>query len=279
MEIVHIVLLIGAGLAGGFLSGLVGVGGGIIYGPVLLYYFRAIGIEDPLLTPLTLGTSLLCVGATAFSGALVQMSAGAVAGRVAAITGGFAAVSVYLTGDLITTQEWYNQRLFQIVLGSVLLYVVTRLMLGRRRQDDGSLHVNLAEARLSIGRLAAIGIATGVLVAAAGVGGGVVLVPLFSGWLRLPLKVAMATSLASIVLVSAVGILTYVVLGIGQEVPAGAVGYVDFLNGLLLVAPALLTARLGVQAAHRAPVKVVRGVFAVLAAVVAVLMIGEAIAV
>ena len=63
-----LVLLLLAGALGGFVAGLVGVGGGIIFGPVLFFVFQAAGITDPVLTPLTLGSSLLCTFAASASG-------------------------------------------------------------------------------------------------------------------------------------------------------------------------------------------------------------------
>jgi uncharacterized membrane protein YfcA len=213
------------GLAGGFLAGLVGVGGGIIYGPALFYFFRASGIEDPILTPLTLGSSLLCVGATAFSGAWAQRGAQTIVWRVAGISGLAAAASVVLTGRFVTTQPWYDATLFQLVLGTVLVYVVLRLFIRKKRLDDEALVANRDGMRDGWPMLVVLGAGAGVLVAAAGVGGGVVFVPLYANLVRMPLKAASATSLGSILIVSTAGVLTYLVLGLGSAVPAGAIGY------------------------------------------------------
>jgi len=273
---VHALILVGAGAAGGFLAGLVGVGGGIIYGPILLFYFRAVGIEDPLLTPLTLGTSLLCVWASALSGVVTQRGAGAIHPRVALISGAVAALTAPITGWLLTTQPWYDRHAFQLVLGSLLVWVVLR-MLWPRRRDVAEAVVGDPERRHPLALLAAIGAAVGVVVAAAGVGGGVLLVPLYNGVLRLPLKQAMATSLAGILVVSTSGVLTYVVLGLGAETPAGALGYVDLWRGLLLGGPAILLARQGVRTAQRVRVGVVRYAFAALAGVVAVQLLYDAL--
>jgi uncharacterized protein len=276
MDPLHALLLLGAGAAGGFLAGLVGVGGGIIYGPILLFYFRAVGIEDPLLTPLTLGTSLLCVWAAALSGVVTQRGAGAIHLRVALVTGAVAAATTVLTGRFLTTQVWYDRQAFQLVLGSILVWVVLR-MLWPKRRDVAKAVVGDPERRHPVPLLAAIGAAVGVLVASAGVGGGVILVPLYSGVLRLPLKQAMATSLAGILIVSTSGVLTYVVLGLGVEGPAGTLGYVDLWRGLLLGAPAILLARQGVRTAQRVEVRVVRYTFAAVAGLVAVQLLREGV--
>lgn len=276
VSLLEVLVLAGAGAAGGYLAGLVGVGGGIIYGPVLLFYFRAVGIEDPLLTPLTVGTSLLCVTAAAVSGVFSQRRTGAIRWRIALASGGVAALTTLLTGRFITTAPWYDRQIFQLVLGVILVWVVVRMLRPRRLAPDDPIAGD-APSRPGWGPLAGIGAGVGVLVAAAGVGGGVLLVPLYSGLLRLPLKTAMATSLAAILVVSLAGVGTYVALGLGVESPAGVVGYVDFWRGMLLGLPAIATARMGVWTARRVEVRYVRYTFATVAALVAARLIWEAV--
>src|SRR5690606_34568376 len=200
-----LLLLIAAGAAGGFLVGLVGVGGGVVYVPVLLVYFAGLGVRDPVLAPLVVGSSLLCVGLASASGAYGQWRAGAVRGRVAVVTGLVAGVALTAVSLLVTTRPWYDRTVFQAVFGAILLGVAAQ-MLRRSRTDEGG----AAEAaRPGAGALALAGASAGALAAVAGVGGGVVLVPLYHGLLGFPTKVATATSTAAIALIAAVGVVAY----------------------------------------------------------------------
>ncbi|MFN3596176.1 MAG: TSUP family transporter [Rubricoccaceae bacterium] len=256
-----------AGAAAGFVAGLVGVGGGIIFGPVLFYAFQSAGITDPMLAPLTLGSGLLCTGLSASSGARAQFRARAVETGTAMWAGAGAALTVTLVTVFATTQPWYDRRAYQLALGVVLLWVVVRML--RRRSGQSETHAATGHAPPRLGA-AGIGAAAGVVSAAAGVGGGVVLVPAFNGLLRLPLKVAAATSTVAIVLVSFVGVATYVARGWGLPgLPPGALGYVHLPYALALAAPAMATARLGVRTAHRVRVRTVQLAFAALASFVA----------
>ena len=267
-------LLLLAGALGGFVAGLVGVGGGVIFGPVLFFTFQAAGVEDPILTPLTLGTSLLCTFAASASGAVAQARAGAIDRRTALVAGAVAAVAVVLVGRFVTTQPWYDKEAFQLILGGLLVVVVVRMVTRADAPDT----LSTAGARRGVGGLAATGVGAGAVAALAGVGGGVVLVPAFSGLVRLPIKVAAGTSTAAIVLITAVGVATYAVLGQGQAVPDGALGYVDWRGGAALALPAVVTARLGVATAHRIPVRAVRLSFAGFAAIVAARLLWNALA-
>lgn len=267
-----LILLLVAGAVGGFIAGLVGVGGGIIFGPVLFFTYQAAGVEDPVLTPLTLGTSLLCTLAASASGAYSQWKAGAIDKPTALIVGGLAAIAVVLTGKYIATQPWYDKDVFQIVLGAVLLLVVVRMV----TKSGGPDTLSTAGARRQPGRLGATGAVAGMLSALAGVGGGVVLVPALNGFVRLPLKVAAGTSTAAIVIITAVGVATYAALGWGQPGPGGSVGYVDWRGALALAVPAAFTARAGVSTAHKINVRYVRYSFSAFAFAVAVRLLWNA---
>ena len=175
----------------------------------------------------------------------------------------------------VTTQPWYSRRVFQIVLGTVLVAVVARMLLKKDGADDG---LSARGARRGWGALAATGAAAGAISSAAGVGGGVVLVPAFNGLVRLPLKLAAGTSTAAIVLITAVGVAMYAIRGLAAPVPSGAIGYVHIPYALALSLPAMVTARLGVSTAHRIDVKWVRWAFALFAAIVAARLLWNALA-
>lgn len=265
--------LVAAGAVAGLLVG-IGVGGGIVYAPVLLVALNAAGVPDGVRTPLVAGTSLLCVLLASLSGALAQWRRGDVDLRLAARVGLFAAVPVVLTTRFVATQPWYSERAFSAVLGVVLAATVVRLV----RQRESPEGEPVRPPRPTPARLAAAGVGTGILSALAGVGGGVVLVPVLHGLVRLPFKAATATSTAAIVLVALAGVGSYVATGWGAAVPAGAVGYVYLPLALALALPAMVTARVGVALARRLPVRTVRLVFAAFAGVVALRLLWGAVA-
>jgi uncharacterized membrane protein YfcA len=114
------------------------------------------------------------------------------------------------------------------------------------------------------------GTTAGTVAAAVGVGGGVVLVPAYHRWLRLPMHRAVGTSSATIVLISALSTVAYFLLGLGVAGRPGlALGYVDIGTGLLLAGPAVIGAQGGVALGHRFETQWLRWSFALLAVVVA----------
>ena len=272
MDPLHIAILVGAGLVGGFVAGLIGVGGGIIFAPVLFFYYSATGLAPELVPPMTLGTSLFCTLVAAASGTLTQEAE--VQRRVALIVGACSAVAVLAMTTLVTTRPWYSARVFQVVLAAILLVAVVRMVGGRRPKQRPGWRDRL---RTGVPFLAATGAAAGSVAAAAGVGGGIVLVPAYNQLLRLPLKRATATSLATIVIISLSGVVTYAVAGLGAATPGTALGYVDVGRAVWLAVPTVVTARWGVKAAARVNVRVIRWTFSAFATFVALRLVWRAL--
>lgn len=265
MTILQAVLLGIAGLRAGAIAGLVGVGGGVIFTPMLFFVYGVLDVPPDVRTPLTVGTGLFCTGLAAGTSAFHHARRGAVAGRMALGVGLASAVAVGLVSRFAVTQPWYDATLFQLLFAAVLLIVVVRMV---RADTDAAPSPENASSRWVawIGT----GSAAGTVASAVGVGGGVVLVPAYHRWLRLPMRRAVGTSSATIVLISALSVLAYALLG--TEVagrPGLALGYVDVGTGLLLAGPAVLGAQGGAALAHWVETNVLRWSFAVLALVLA----------
>jgi uncharacterized protein len=111
-------------------------------------------------------------------------------------------------------------------------------------------------------RLAAIATAAGAFSGLFGVGGGTVIVPLLILWIGFDERTATGTSLAAIVVISAIAA--------GAE---GALGNVDVPKGLLVGLPAIGGVLAGTALQQRVGQHVVAGFFAVLLVVSGVLLV------
>jgi uncharacterized membrane protein YfcA len=102
-------------------------------------------------------------------------------------------------------------------------------------------------------RLAAIATAAGAFSGLFGVGGGTIILPLLVLWLGYEHKEATGTSLAAIALIGAMAAAVH-----------AAYGNVDFLNGLLVGAPAVAGVLAGTAIQQRISERAVAGAFVVL---------------
>ena len=97
-----IVFYLGLGIAAGLLGGMLGVGGGIVVVPALIWVFKQEGVQPEVLTHLAIGTSLAAIIFTSLSAIRAQQKRGAIDWTVvrmlvpATLIGGL--VSGYLAG-------------------------------------------------------------------------------------------------------------------------------------------------------------------------------------
>lgn len=267
-------LLLGSGLAAGYIAGLIGVGGGVIFAPVLFFYFQGIGISPEVIAPLTIGTSLFCTVLAAISSAWFHYHKGAVITSVALKVGLFSAIAVFLMTRFVTTQPWYDGAVFQVVFSIVLMTVVLRMLLGGRKKMVVSHEAD--EKTYSTPVLAVSGITAGVVSSAAGVGGGVVLVPAYHNLMHIPIHRAAGTSSTTIIIISSFGVLNYAWMGWNATGLPVSIGYVDVIHGLFLAVPALISARAGVWTAHRINTRAMQWSFSIIAVIIAVRLLLDA---
>lgn len=258
MQAESLFLLVLTGFAGGFLGGLLGIGGGVIFAPVLLVYYHALGVPDHVITPLTIGTSLLSVFITTTSNAWAQHQKQSLRWRIAIVAGLISAAAAIATTELITTKAWYDKQTFQLVFSMILTWVVVRTLSSAKREEVPE---PLEEKRY--GEMAWIGALSGVVSSLTGVGGGTILVPLYNRRLQLPIKVSTGTSSGTILFTSFFAVFTYLMQDTAKiSVLPTAWGYIDAIAALALSIPAMWSARWGVEAAHRMNTQRLKQIFA-----------------
>lgn len=211
------------GLVAGFLSGMFGVGGGILIVPALVL---ALAFDQKLAH----GTSLAAVLPIAASGLVAYIVDDKVDWPVAA-----ALAAGAVAGAVIGTHVLHllPQRAVAIAFAVLLLATAARLLL------DNSTAEGRGELTIAgIALLVVIGVATGVLAGLLGVGGGIIMVPAMVVLFGIPGSIARGTSLAVILPTSIMGTLRNRKRGNADLRVAAAVG----LAGVVSSFPAGLIA-------------------------------------
>ena len=250
-----------AGALTGFLAGFFGIGGGILLVPVLLAYFQVTGVSSLVATHLTFGTSLFITIFTALSSATEYTRNGHVHWKGVLWLGPASVAGAWIGSGIA---GGLDGRLLQQIFAVVVILAAVRMLTEQRQQKKDPQMRDSAPALLATGGL------VGIVAPLAGVGGGVVSIPLMYSFLHFPLKKALGTSSATIVITALAASIGYVVRGYGNALlPEYTLGYVAYLSALPLVVGALPMARVGARTAHRSNVTRLRRFFAVLLLVVA----------
>lgn len=154
-----------AGIVAGFLAGLLGIGGGFVVVPVLLFVLPIAGVEHQYVAHMAIGTSLLCICVTAIASSNSHHQKGAVnwslfwiisPGLVIGALAG-AAFAAFLTGKILT-----------IVFVTGALLTAFYLLLGSQPKGQ------VSQSRWPF---FIYGHFTGAISSIIGIGGGSVLVP------------------------------------------------------------------------------------------------------
>lgn len=209
------------GLVAGVLSGLFGVGGGILMTPSLQVVLDA----PPIVA---LATPLPVILPTALTGALTYRRAGEIDERAAAWMVG-PGVLASIVGALLT--KFADTHLLLVITAALLGYQAVAILRGRRDRRGPTFDATPA---MFIG----IGLVAGFVSGLLGIGGGLIMVPMLAGWLGMPLKRALGTSLLAIV-----------VLVIPGTIVHAALGHIDWAFCLVVTLGAVPGARLGANLA------------------------------
>jgi hypothetical protein len=231
----EIVLGVTIGLVAGVLSGLFGVGGGIVQTPAITSLLDAPAI-------VAVATPLPVILPTAIVGAFTYWRANQIDLRAAAwisLTGALASAGGAAAAEVI------DGRLLLVITGALLVWQAIGVARGRTTGGP-------QEPRTpSIWTYAAIGVAAGFVSGLLGIGGGIIMVPLLAGVLGMPLKTALGTSLAAIV-----------VLVIPGTIVHAALGNIDWQIVAVLVVGSVIGARIGAGIALGASERTLRVVVA-----------------
>lgn len=242
--------LAGMGVVAGILAGLLGVGGGLILVPVLVWVMEGSGMTQDV-QHLALGTSLAVMVFTSFASVRAHHQHGAVDW---AIVRRFAPPIVL--GTLLGTQVagWLPSRELRWFF-VLYAYVIAAQMLLDAKPKGG-------RALPGVLGLSGVGGLIGLISSFVGIGGGSMSVP-FMTWCNVPMQRAIATSAALGWPIALSGTLGYMLSGWGRTgLPAYSAGFVYLPAVATLCLITMRTAPIGARLAHRLPVAKLKKAFA-----------------
>lgn len=242
---------VGAGIAGGILAGLLGVGGGIVIVPALYFALTLTGMDPALTMKVAVGTSLATIVFTSLVSGWAHHRRGAIDTRLLRLWAPSILVGVVigsLLGGIVSGSVLIG------VFATVALIVAADMILRKGRSDP-------EPKGFPPSVWAAFGILTGTLSAMMGIGGGTIGVPLLN-FLGYDIRRAVGTSAAIGFLIGLPGALIYALTGIGLDgLPPFSVGFVNLLAAAVIIPLTTLFAPVGVRLAHTIPRRALRLAF------------------
>ena len=245
MEILMLFLVVGA--AAGFIAGLLGVGGGLVVVPALMFVFAAQKLASGVAIPLAFGTSMASVMFTSLSSVRAHHARGAVLWDVwrritpGIVLGGLvgAALATALPGSGL-----------RLALSVYLVLIAAQMLFGmnpRARSEPIGRHGLMVAGGV-------IGTVSGLV----GFGGAGLSIPLLS-WSGAHFRQAIGTAGAIGLPIAISATAGYITFGFSRsELPPFCLGYVYLPALAAIVGPSMLLAPLGARCANRLPVPLLK---------------------
>jgi uncharacterized protein len=239
MEVFGVFLALGA--AGGFLSGMLGVGGALIMIPMMLEIPPLCGLPRLDMQDVA-GLSMLQVVFASISGTLRHRRNRCVHLPLFFLLG-LCMAGGSLIGALLS--KWMPETALMIVFGVMLIAAAGMLLLPEPRSCGADEPCDRVPFRR--GPAAAMGCGVGLMAGMVGAGGGFLLVPLMIYGLRIPVRTTVGTSLGVVLIGGLAG-------GAGKIFT----GQVVWLPALALIVGSATMAQVGAIVSHKTPAKVLR---------------------
>ena len=248
-----ILLYMLCGATAGFLSGLIGIGGGLVVVPLLNIIFQLQGdIPQHLVMHLAVGTSLSSILFTALSSARAPARRGGVLWDYVKGLAPAIVLGTICAAWLASRMSTAGLRGFFVVF---LLCVATQMLF--------DVYPRPRKSMPGRGALAAAGFTIGGVSSLVGLGGGSMSVP-FLCWCGAGMRQAVGTSAAISWPIAVSGTIGFMIVGWNcPDLPAWSLGYVSLPATLGIACSSVFIAPLGVKLAHALPVAVLRRIFAV----------------
>ncbi|WCP67621.1 sulfite exporter TauE/SafE family protein [Vibrio tubiashii] len=250
IELLVSFMLLGAVV--GVMAGLLGIGGGLIVVPALLFLLPAAGIDASISMQIALATSLATIVATSGSSALNHFKLGNVDMFVVkwlmpgVVVGGFLGANV---------AEWIPAQYLPKVFGVIVLLLAIQMLFSIRGKSQKTMPGSATTMVYGTG--------IGVVSSLAGIGGGSLSVPFLNSH-GIEMRKAVGSSSVCGCMIAISGMAGFILHGYKVDaLPDYSIGYV-YLPALVAIAStSMLTTRIGAKLATSLPTPTLKKIFAV----------------
>jgi uncharacterized membrane protein YfcA len=268
------------GSFGGLLAGLLGVGGGMLFIPVITSYLHQYDISSAEMVKFTLANSIALVFMSGVSGTFRQIKMGTWQWKQSLTIGIPGAISNYFMTQAIQDGDWYQKDIFQGVFLGFLGLSILNMIFGKSKSSlpkNGKGNPQIKEqstpyqfSLIQDWPSMLVGIFAGTIVALSGLGGGIIMVPLFLIILKKSMHSATALSLSIVPILSISALIKYISITPAHQVSSYQTGYLLWIMLIPMLLGVIFFSSLGQKIATKVPVVWLRVIFALLSAFILV---------
>ena len=267
ISVFDIIILVIAGGLGGLLSGLLGVGGGVVYVVILTHYFEKMQLGNIEMVRFILSNSFFAILFSSLIGSYQQIKMKNFYLKEVLYTASTAVITWIFITLLIIHYDWYSKRIFSVFFIIVLIGTAIKMFFGARNGSKKEYRDILPAKTYPV-----VGLFTGFFSALSGLGGGVITVPVLSDYMKLKIRKATSISLGVIPFLAASSFILYAIAK-PEENTSAVWGYLYPQLVLPMVFGGLFTAPVGVKLSTKLSERTTRLYFVLLLLIVTVRML------
>lgn len=246
-----------AGLGGGFLAGLLGIGGGVIYILILPLALREVGVVEQEIAQQVIANSIFGTMVASLFGSITLIRDKDFYWKDVLIVGISGVVISYLLLFFFVNTPYYSERTFNIAVIVFLGLILFTSFNKSRYQLLFKKPVSNHKAwYVFTGGMA------GAMAALSGLGGGTVVVPLLKSGLHMDIKRAKSISLGVILITSALMTLFNMLDKPVHSFQGSSLGYIVFPVVIPLSVGVVLSSPLGVKVSNKISSRIISYIFA-----------------
>ena len=231
------IIIIITGIIAGSLSSLLGIGGGLLYTPLILFVGQYIQQHIPPL--LVTSTSLFCIFYTVLSARIGQLKIENVQKKdlyYCILGGGLGIIIAYILIQL----NYFSELFFLIGFsGFICFAIILQFFKLKPRQNPSTLSTQTFIENMGI---AFLGGSANLL---AGIGGGILMTPLWNSKQRFTLQKSVALSLQTTIITSSIGCLLSLFESQTHGISPFTIGSIDIGLGFLISIGAIIGSQIG----------------------------------
>ena len=262
-------LLVIAGIIGGFISGLTGLGTGIIMLGVIPIVLIQYGVPESQFVSVIIANTIFSTLASSLANVVTTLRQKMFFLKETLWVAFFASIFSFLVFEIIVTSGVYSKGLFNSII--VVFMFIIILQTFRKLKLS-----NVQDERVTKIKLAVTGITSGIVAGFTGLGGGTIIVPLLNLWQRIDIKKAKSISFG-VIFAIAFWLTVYNLFFGGSIDVAQSQGLIIFPMMLPLIIGVLIGSPLGVILSQKMSSRAVTLIFLIMVSIITIQKIIELI--
>lgn len=262
-------ILVVAGLIGGLISGLTGLGTGIVMLGVIPIILMQYGVPEGQLVSVIIANTIFSTLVSSFANVIAALRHGRFYLKETLWVGFFASISSFLVFFMIVRSNFYSKQLFNSVILAFMFIIILQTFKKLKLS-------NVQAERVTKLKLTATGVISGTVAGFTGLGGGTIIIPLLNLWQRIDIKKAKAISFG-VIFVIALWLTIYNMFFGGAIPVSGSQGLIIFPMMLPLIIGVVVGSPLGVIISEKISSRAVTLIFLIMVSIIMIQKIMELI--